>query len=308
MVPEITLRTSNPTVQALVSEWLSDARFAIPRSVALVIDVGPLPELPTDERAVFRAGRVEIRTRGVTENTVLDWGPALGHAVIEPGSTKARVIITEAALERPNELLRSFLLNVCILLVRRIGLHHVHGATLRDPLGRGWLLVGTSGSGKSTTTALLARHGWGMGTDDCAFLVAGSTPLTTDVIAWRERLALRGDSASAFGQDGGSALADRGKTGWFAEELGAQWITRVTPAFVAFTNVAPNAPTSIMPVRAKDALSRVMQCSPWVVLEADVADEHLGLMTRLVEQARSIQINLGRDLFERPELLLELVA
>lgn len=307
MPHEVTLRTSNQTVQALVGAWLADARFAIPRSVALVIDVAPLPEPVADSRSVFRAGRVEIRTRGVTENAVFDWGPGLGHAVIEPGSTKARVTITEAALERPNELLRSFLLNVCILLVRRVGLHHVHAATLRDPLGRGWLLVGTSGSGKSTTTALLARHGWGMGTDDCAFLTASGTPSTTDVIAWRERLALRGDSATTFGQDGGTTLADRGKTGWFAEELGSTWVPRVTPAIVAFTSVIADAPSSVAPIRAKEALSRLMLCSPWVALEADVADEHLGLMARLVEQARCIALSLGRDLFERPDLLLELV-
>lgn len=308
MLPEITLRTSSPAIESLVSAWLHDSRFALPRSVALVIDVGPLPDAVPDERAVFQAGRVQIRTRGVTENARLDWGPGLGHAVIEPGSTKARVVVTEEGLAKQNEFLRSFLLNVCILLVRRIGLHHVHAATLRDPIGRGWLLVGTSGSGKSTTTALLARHGWGMGTDDCAFLAAGSTPATTDVIAWRERLALRGDSTQAFGQHGGTALADRGKTGWFAEELGAVWISRLTPAVVAFPVVSADEPTAVASMRARDALSRVMLSSPWVALEADVADEHLGLMTRLVEHARCVQLTLGRDLFERPDLLLELVA
>ncbi len=307
MVHEVTLRASNPTVQSLVGAWLAESRLAIPRSVALVIDVAPLPEPVEDSRAVFQAGRVAIRTRGVTENAVLDWGPGLGHAVIEPGSTKARVTVTEAALARPNEFLRSFVLNVCILLVRRVGLHHVHGATLRDPLDRGWLLVGTSGSGKSTTTALLARHGWGMGTDDCAFLVTGSRPSTTDVVAWRERLALRDDAHTPFDHDGGTPLAARGKTGWFAEELGATWVPRVTPAVVGFTSVSANGRSSATSIRASDALSRVMQCSPWVALEADVADEHLGLMAQLVEQAQCFRFELGRDLFSRPELLLELI-
>ncbi|MEP6617762.1 MAG: hypothetical protein ABJE47_00545 [bacterium] len=305
---EVSLRASNPVVLALVGAWLADARLVLPRPVTLVIDVAPLPEPIADSRAVFRQGRVSIRTGAITENTTLDWEPGLGRGVIEPGSTKARVTITELALERPNELLRSFLLNVCILLLRRIGLHHVHGAMLRDPLGRGWLLAGESGSGKSTTTALLARSGWDMGTDDITFLTAGQLPATTDVIAWRERLALRADVLDAFDQHGGTALTSRGKTGWFPEEVGAKWVSRVTPAVVAFTSVSGGDRSSVSPMRGKEALSRLMQCSPWVALEADVADEHLGLMTRLVQQARLLQLNLGRDLFERPDLLLELVA
>src|SRR5207248_231273 len=107
---EVSLRASNSTVHVLVGNWLADARLALPRPVTLVVDVGPLPVAVADSRSVFQAGRVAIRTRAITENATFDWGPGLGHAVLEPGSTMARVTITESALERPNELLRSFLL------------------------------------------------------------------------------------------------------------------------------------------------------------------------------------------------------
>ena len=308
MPHEVGLRTSHPVVQALVSRWIADARLAIPEPVTLAIDVGPLTELRCDPRVVFRHSRVDVHRGPGDQTLTLNWEPGFGRAVIEPHSTTALVTVTEQGLAHTNELLRAFLLTVCILLVRRVGLHHVHGATLRDPHDRGWLIAGTSGSGKSTTTALLATRGWRAGTDDIAFFTAGHSPDRTDLVAWRERLALLDDAVLATRHTGGTPLAARGKTGWFVEQLGAEWISRVTPAVLVFPRVNATAPTAATPLRATAALTRLMQSSAWVALEAAVADEHLRLMSQLVVQARAYEVSLGRDMFERPELLLELVA
>lgn len=308
MPHEVRLHTQHPAVQALVGRWLDEARLALPAPVDLVIDVGPLGKSDPDPRSVFSQGRVSIRS-GPPQNTVaMEWGPGLGRTVLTPGNTTAHVTITEEGLAESNELLRSFLLNVCIFLVRRVGLHHVHGATLLDPTDRGWLLVGESGSGKSTTTVLLARNGWGVGTDDIAFLAAGDEPGTTDMIGWREHLALRADAVAAMGSVGGTALSTRQKTGWFAEELDASWVSRITPEIIGFPVVGTGGSTSVAPLSARHALTRLMTCSPWVMLEPDLADEHLGLMSQLVKQCRAIEITLGRDLFDRPDLLLEHLA
>lgn len=307
MHAEVALETQNGTVEALVRRWLAEARLALPAPVSLQIDVGPLAPAPVDARAVFRQGRVEIRSGPPEETVAMEWGPGLGRTVLDPASRDAHVTITEEGLAESNELLRSFLLNVCIFLVRRVGLHHVHGATLRDPTGRGWLLVGESGSGKSTTTVLLARNGWSVGTDDIAFLREGTAHGTTDMIGWRERLALRDDAVIATGNLGGTALSTRRKTGWFAEELGTEWVSCVTPEVIAFPTVSTGT-TSIAPISARESLTRIMQCSPWVMLEPRFADQHLDLMSRLVRQARSFEITLGRDFFDRPDFLLEHVA
>lgn len=308
MLHEVRLSTTNPAVRALVGGWLDEARLVLPAPVELVIDVGPLPDAAPDSRPIFTQGRVVIHSGRPEETVAMEWGPGLGRTMLRPASTTAHVIITDEGLAQSNELLRSFLLNVCIFLVRRVGLHHVHGATLVDPNRRGWLLVGESGSGKSTTTVLLARNGWTVGTDDIAFLAAGATSDTTDMIAWRERLALRDDVVLATGNDGGTALSARHKTGWFAEELGTSWVSRVTPELIGFPTVGVTGTTSVSPLSARAALTRLMQCSPWVMLEPSLADEHLGLMSRLVQQARAFEMTLGRDIFDHPELLLEQVA
>ncbi len=308
MSSEVTLRVQHPRLAALVREWLAGARLDLPRSVTLSVDVAPLPIAPVDARVVFREGRVAIRSGPPVHTVSLEWEPRLGRAILAPGSTHAHVIVTEAAIEREQELLRSFLLDVVILLLRRVGLHHVHGAALVDPKGRGWLFAGTSGSGKSTTTALLARNGWTVGTDDIAFLTASTPPGSCEVVCWRERLALREDAVIAAGAAGGTDLGARAKQGWFPEELGATWAARVTPDFLLFPSTDHPDVTTITPIKPRDAITRLMRWSPWVALEADLADEHLALFAQLARQTRAFDINLGRDLFANPGRLLELVA
>ena len=307
MSHEIGLSTTDARIQALVAPWLADARLGLPRPLELRIQVGPVPDPPSDDRMVFRQGRVEIRGRpGTVGDIELAWGTGLGRATVHPDADSADVVLSEAAFESPNELLRSFLLNACIFLVRGAGLHHVHGASLIDPRGRGWLIVGTSQSGKSTTTALLARNGWRFGTDDIAFLSASSGGV--DVVAWHDRLALRDDAKAPSAPDGGIALPGRNKTGWFAEELGSAWAGRVTPSVLAFPSVSADAPTSARALKPAVALTRLMDSSPWVLLDSRFADEHLALMTGLVKQARAYEISLGRDLFDDPHRLEELAA
>lgn len=304
----VALRTDHPDVRALVSRWIADARLDVPRPVTLDISVGPLADPTHDPDIVFRSGPVAVHRGPGTGTLTLEWRPGLGRAHLESASTTAFVTITDEGLGMTNHLLRAFLLTACILLVRRAGLHHVHAATLCDPMDRGWLIAGTSGSGKSTTTALMAKNGWTVGTDDIAFITAGAAANAVDVVAWREQLALLEDAVVATGHAGGTPLAARGKTGWFVEDLGAGWVARITPRVIVFPAVRATTPTLLTPVRPREALGRLMQFSAWVALEAAYADEHLQLMTRLVTQARAFDLSLGRDLFDRPEMLLEGVA
>ncbi|MDB4917470.1 MAG: HPr kinase [Gemmatimonadetes bacterium] len=308
MSHEITLRTAHPAVEQLVSEWLHVSRIALPRPVTLDIDVGPLPPLPSGSKFNFRQGNVAVSSAGPGMPLAIEWGPGMGRCVLDTSSTTAKVIMEERALERPNEMLRLFLMLVCTFLLRRVGFHHIHGAVLLSPQNKGLLLVGVSGSGKSTTTALLARRGWQVGTDDIAFMCAGEQPGTTDIVPWRERLALHADSASAIGHHGGADLEARQKIGWFVEDLGTTWVQRVRPELIVLPTASADAPTSVRPLRAQQSLARIMPSSPWVSLEAEYADEHLDLLTRLVKQSRSFEATVGRDLFDRPDILPELLA
>jgi hypothetical protein len=56
------------------------------------------------------------------------------------------------------------------------------------------------------------------------------------------------------------------------------------------------------------ALAELVRWSAWVMLEPDLAQDHLDVLTRLTGQARCFRVTLGRDLFTRPNRLVELVT
>lgn len=305
----ITLHCAHEPLATELAEWLAGLTLPVRAPVELYIEVGEVAPQSASDRAVFRQGRVAILGATSREPIIsMNWGGSLGSATIGAGVARAHVTISPEGLTKDHELFRSFLLDVCVLTLRKAGFHHVHGAALIDPLGRGWLFTGSSGSGKSTTTALLARTGWHVGTDDIAFLTRSSEDSPVSVYSWREHVALRPDSARAFDARDALEFGSRRKTGWLPETLGSVWAPCILPKMLAFTLVDAARPTAARRIGARDAFERLMKQSAWVMVDASVADEHLGLMTSLTTQSSCFELRLGRDLFERPELLLEQVA
>jgi hypothetical protein len=187
--------------------------------------------------------------------------------------------------------------------LRRVGWHHIHAACARDPDGRGWLIAGDAHVGKSTTAALLATRGWAVGTDDTAFLVAGAPAVAA--AAWREPIALREGGLALLAPAGGLPLARRRKTGFTPEELGGTWLERIAIDIVAIAALH-DGPTRLEPLPRAAAMPQLLSWSRFFVLDADLAQAHLDLVARLVEQSACFRLLLGRDMFDHPDLLREL--
>ncbi len=200
--------------------------------------------------------------------------------------------------------IQTFLMTVVIFLLRRAGWHHVHGATAVDPKGRGWLIAGDARAGKSTTAALLASRGWPVGTDDTAFLAENGGSVV--VKAYHGPIALRRGGYTLLGRNVGKLQERRQKMVCWPEELGAAWLPSVEPDILLFTTVGDRI-SKADPIGARDALAELVRWSAWVVLEPELAQEHLDLLTRLAQQARGYRVILGRDLFEDPKRLAELI-
>jgi hypothetical protein len=216
------------------------------------------------------------------------------------GARHASIELQREAAGALDHWLRPFLLPVVIVLLRRAGWHHIHAATARDPAGRGWLIAGDAQAGKSTTAALLATRGWGVGTDDTAFLVAGPAPVY--VTAWRDPIALRDGGLALLERGGGLRLARRRKTGFTPEELGGEWLERVAVDIVALARVH-DGPTRLEPLPRPAAMGELLSWSKFFVLEPALAQEHLDLVARLLEHAACFRLTLGRDMFDQPDLL-----
>src|SRR5262249_4235790 len=172
------------------------------------------------------------------------------------------------------------------------------------PAGRGWLLTGITGSGKSTTTALLASRGWEVGTDDVAFLTEANGRAT--ILGIQVPIALRpgGRELMAHHEGDGLALARRQKTGFYAEELGGRWRECVEPDILLFVELG-NGGTRFTPLHPTEVMRVLVQSSPWVLFESTAAQEHLDLLARLARQAQCFRAELAPDLFAAPGALAD---
>ena len=302
----------------MLQAWADNLRLSIPVPIVLDVAVGN-PLETTGARAggkVFRQPGVAIYTTD-TGAVHARWNPARATATLDPGSTTARVTLSRGAMTRLDECARVFLSAVLILLLRRVGWHHVHGGIAIDPCGKGWLIVGDSGAGKSTTTALLAASGWRVGNDDIVFLgEAGRSRNRVVVAAAHTPIALREDMSRRLGSTH-EPQPERGKMIYWPEDLGGRWVDRVEPDVIMFISAngsggdaesEPGAVTRAEAMAAPEATARLVRASAWVMLEPQLAQGHLELLARLARQARCFRIRLAEDLFTSPQRLQELIA
>jgi len=299
----IRLSCDDPAVATTVRRWLDALALQPPAPVTIDIAVGAPAEDPPDP-PTFAQPHLSLWTdaRGAR----LSWDGAPAQALLPGVDPVARVTLSPGAVDRLDDCCRIFLLGVVILLVRRVGWHHVHAATAVDPKGRGWLFAGNALAGKSTTAAWCATRGWAVGTDDTAFLTSEGGGV--HVVAARGPLALRDGGNALLSRADGTPLPSRGKTGYRPEDLGGRWASRVRPEIIAFSSVgAGGAPTALGAVGARETLAALVRWSAWVLFEPALADEHLALLARLAAQARSLRLTLGPDLFAPGDRLMELV-
>jgi len=310
MTPAIAVQCAHADVAAAVRAWLARSRLEPSAPVTLAIEVGDPELVGSDERAAFWQPGVVVRAGPPQGGVRIAWETAPAVADLPPGATTARVVLSAAAAARIEECLRTFMLTVLVLLLRRIGWHHIHAAMALDPQERGWLIAGNAEAGKSTTAALLASCGWAVGTDDVSFLTGQGGAVSA--IAYRTPIALRPGGrrlVQRVAAAGGVLLPERRKVGYWPEELGGRWISRVEPEVIMFTSVGTGgAVTEAEPLGQRETLIELIRWSAWVILESELAEQHLALLTALARQARSYRVTLGRDLFARPARLAELVA
>lgn len=300
----IMVRCPDPAVRVALEAWVASLRLSVESRLFLDVDVSEREPEQLGE-TIFEQPelRFGLGPEGRGLRVVWDHAPAI--ADLPAGATVASVRLSRGAVARLDRCTRTFLFAVVVLLLRRVAWYHLHAATAVDPGGQGWLVSGNANAGKSTTAALLAASGWRVGTDDAAFLARRADRIV--VHTTHAPIALREGGRRLLAQAGGIVLPDRGKIGFWPEDLGGVWTPLVSPDIVIFPTVGRTR-TKVQPIARAEALAELVRWSAWVMLEPDLAQAHLDVLTQLAGQARCYRVTLGRDLFARPNRLIELVT
>ncbi|WP_263784468.1 hypothetical protein [Salinibacter grassmerensis] len=274
--------------------------------IRLAFDVHTSLKTPTGTaRHVGTSAQCGIEVWDAPEQMVLVHENAT--AVVDPESGWAEGQVHPALLEDPDQEERDPLFHLVVLslglLLRHQGWFPLHAAALAHE-GRGVLLPGRSGQGKTTITLSLLRHGWAALSDDTALLRATGNGVRAH--AFRRPLCVDPGAANCFleldGPDWPASLSDASKWQVGIDRLyPGQSESTCTPRLLVLPTIA-DAPTSrVEPIGPKPALEQLLaQSAFFLSSRPDVAGRHLSVLRRLVDQTHTHRFYAGRDVLEEP--------
>jgi len=188
------------------------------------------------------------------------------------------------------------------LLARR-GLHVVHAAAL-ERNGRGVLIPGISGSGKSTCCVSLMRAGYRCLSDDKPFLRQDGSNI--ELLPFPEMIDVTDQSVAFFPElcSAGSALESGFRKKRFCAETLYPGSTAdaAVPSLVLFPNIS-GEPTSRVEALSKAQTLQMLLPHSLLCFDRAVSARHFELLGCLVETTTCYRLHFGRDVLDLPRLV-----
>lgn len=202
-----------------------------------------------------------------------------------------------------------FLIGLIHLLSPR-GVYELHAASLvRD--GLGFLLLGDSGSGKSTATLSLVNQGWHYVSDDALLMKCFESRV--EVFAFRNKFYLDPQLVRHYPEilpyleestSGAGTKRFLDVTSLYPD----QFCSQAVPKILLFTSIVSEPESRLIPVDPTSALVRLTRQSASLLFNRETAKNHLEALKQLVYQTDSYQLLAGRDLYEEPEKITEVLS
>jgi hypothetical protein len=217
-----------------------------------------------------------------------------GHAELRRGTAELRVP-RGADAEAAEWELYSMATLACAVLLGRMGRTLAHAAAVVAPDGGGWLLVGDTHAGKSTTAANLLQGGWRFVSDDNVVLARDRAGVVVE--GWPRHFHMD------EGWEAGAPLGRRGAIHPHRRWPG-RWQESAPLAGLLFPRVEPHQPTALAPAAAAEALAGLLRQSPWLLADRTAAAAVLALL-RDAAALPTYALRLGLDSYNDPALLVD---
>ena len=193
-------------------------------------------------------------------------------------------------------------------LLKRNGLYAVH-ATALEYQGRGVLIPGYSGQGKTTSFLSLLRSGFRYLSDDFPLLRDRGTHM--ELLAFPMKIDVTERTIEFFPElrNAAPGILQQGicKKFFQAEDLYADSIgSSCTPAMIIFPRVV-DVPHSCLESLPKSRALEAIMPQGLLVYEQAVARREFQVLSRLVQQVDCYRLHFGRDILDLPKLISPLL-
>ncbi len=219
----------------------------------------------------------------------------------------------EGSLTEPLDLHQALLPSIFFFfpfaqLLARRGLHVVHAAAL-ERNGRGVLIPGMSGSGKSTCCVSLMRAGYRCLSDDKPFLREHG--IGVELLPFPEMIDVTDQSVAFFPEL--SRAASTLESGFRKKRFCAETLypgsaaDAVRPSLILFPNIS-GEPTSRVEALSKAQALQALLPHSLLCFDRGISVRHFELLARLVETTTSYRLHFGRDVLDLPRLVDRLLG
>jgi HPr Serine kinase C-terminal domain len=271
-----------------------------------VVD-GPPPRPPGEGRTVYDAPTAPVEYFDGVDRLFLEL-PGRVRCLAAPADGWIDVAVTGRGPGDATVAVNPVLTLALIETVKRVGRFSLHAAAV-ELGGRGVLVAGPSGVGKSTLTVALVRAGAGFLSDDTVFLTRAAggglevhglpddIDVTDTTISLVPELASVGRQPVPDGRQKRSFGAD--------DQFGARPVATCRPAVLLSPRVTPGAEPTLEPLGAPEVLAEL---APNVLLtEPAAAQAHLDALGDLVAAVPRYRFHYGEDLAAAADCVRRLV-
>ena len=183
--------------------------------------------------------------------------------------------------------------------LRRCHVFEIHSAGVVSPRGDfAVMIAGPSGSGKSTLTSLLASCGWSYLSDD--ILLLRETDREIEALPFRRFFALTEATMAATNIQGSSFVRSAKERITPQDHFSSTQVQTATPRAIFFTSVAHEQSSRVVPLTAKESMTRLLRLCPWASYDKPTSVEHLRVLGRLANSTAAFELHSGADILEKP--------
>jgi hypothetical protein len=190
--------------------------------------------------------------------------------------------------------------------LRRCHVFEIHSAGVVSPgIDEAVLIAGPSGSGKSTLTSLLAGCGWSYLSDDILLLrevehEIEASPFRRFFALTPTTIAATNIQSSHFNRTTKERIAPQ-------EHFSSAQVQSAKPSAIFFSSVAHEQASRVLPLTARESMTRLLRLCPWASYDKPTSVAHLRVLGMLANSTQAFELHAGADLLERRGRADELV-